>query len=165
MQVSQILQNSCDASPQLCASQRRSVVCKLKQCILLLRYLYMLFFNVIKMMLWHTINPEKKPKHLFGATHALTVIHGPGDGSTQGHIARVCGPFIGHLTLLTFFLWPKGKVHSVDHKHPVQGLQSWKTQFIKRAEKNNNPGIMSVLPKCLKCAVSRQVITVPLNHF
>lgn len=122
----------------------------------------MLFF-VIKMMLWHTINPEKKPKHVFGTTHALTVIHGPGDGSTQGHVARVCGPFIGHLTLLTFFLWPKGEVHSVNHKHPVQGLQSWKTQIIKRAEKKK-PGIMSVLPKCLKCAVSKQVITVPLNH-
>lgn len=56
-------------------------------------------------------------------TCALTFLHGPGDGSTQGHVARVRGPFVGHLTLLGFFLWPKGEVHGVDHKHPVQGLQ------------------------------------------
>lgn len=57
--------------------------------------------------------------YLFGATHTLTFIHGPGDGSTQRHVACVCGPFINHLTLLTFFLWPKGEVHGIDHEHPV----------------------------------------------
>lgn len=71
-------------------------------------------------------------------TCALTFLHGPGDGSTQGHVAHVRGPFVGHLTLLSFFLWPKGEVHGVDHKHPVQGLQCWKTKIIKRAGKKKS---------------------------
>ena len=41
---------------------------------------------------------------------SLTFFYGSGDGSTKSHVASVCGPFVGHLTLLVFFLWPKGVV-------------------------------------------------------
>ena len=53
---------------------------------------------------------------------SLTFFYGSGDGSTKSHVASVCGPFVGHLTLLVFFLWPKGEVHGIHHKHPVQCL-------------------------------------------
>lgn len=74
--------------------------------------------------MWHSSNPAKNelwcPQICFlFFLFCLTFFHSPGDGSTQGHVASVRGPFIGHLTLLIFFLWPKGEVHGVYYKHPV----------------------------------------------
>lgn len=56
------------------------------------------------------------------SVHGHTFIHGPGDGSTQSHVACVCGPFVGDLTLFAVRLRPEGEVHGVDHKHPIQSL-------------------------------------------
>lgn len=61
--------------------------------------------------------------YLIAPIRALTFLHGPGNGSAQRHVTCVRRPFIGHLTLLYFCLRPKGEIHSVDHKYPVQGLQ------------------------------------------
>lgn len=68
------------------------------------------------------LNNKTLPCYRTSNLCVLTFLHGPGYGSTQGHVARVRDSIKGHLTLLSFFLWPKGEVHGVYHKHPVQSL-------------------------------------------
>lgn len=75
---------------------------------------------------------------LIDSENGRTFIRGPGDGGTQGHVARVRGAFVGDLTLLVVRLRPEGEVHGVDHKHPIQSLPSSKFQSCSKDRRNED---------------------------